>query len=305
MNKHWSQFLTLSIVHFMAYPETMAGDGPIVETVARVAEDEFFTGIEIGQINDPQVRREVRSILEAARLPGAFGGQSALLTRKLDLNSFDSDMRARAIGRLKECIDQACELGFRRLATLSGRDPGPARRDEAKRLLADSIMQLCEYGRARDVGITLETFDRVVDKCALIGPADEAAEFAAGIRAAYPNFGLMYDLSHQPLLEEPMLPALYAVKDVLVHAHVGNCVVHPGQPGYGDLHPRFGYPGGENDVEQLTEYLRGLFAVGYLSHEPNGERPWVGIEVKPQAGETSALLLAGTKRVWREAWARV
>jgi hypothetical protein len=31
----------------------------------------------------------------------------------------------------------------------------------------------------------------------------------------------------------------------------------------------------------------------------------VGIEVKPQPGETSEALLAGTRRVWIEAWARV
>jgi hypothetical protein len=34
-------------------------------------------------------------------------------------------------------------------------------------------------------------------------------------------------------------------------------------------------------------------------------RPWIGFEVKPQnADETSSLVLAGTKRVWQEAWSR-
>ena len=37
MDKHWSNFCTLSIVHFMAFPETMRGEGPVVETVTKIA----------------------------------------------------------------------------------------------------------------------------------------------------------------------------------------------------------------------------------------------------------------------------
>jgi hypothetical protein len=29
-------------------------------------------------------------------------------------------------------------------------------------------------------------------------------------------------------------------------------------PAYGDQHPRFGVPGGENDVPQVVEYIRTL-----------------------------------------------
>ena len=47
MDISWDGICTLSIVHFMAYPETIKGEGPIVETVTKIAEDDFFTGIEI------------------------------------------------------------------------------------------------------------------------------------------------------------------------------------------------------------------------------------------------------------------
>jgi hypothetical protein len=60
-----------------------------------------------------------------------------------------------------------------------------------------------------------------------------------------------------------------------------------------------------NDVAELAEFLRALFAVGYLREDPPiGERPWVGFEVKPQPGETSEDIIANMKRAWREAWAR-
>ena len=49
-----------------------------------------------------------------------------------------------------------------------------------------------------------------------------------------------------------------------MHIHVGNAVVEPNVPGYGDLHPRFGWPGGRNDVPELVEFIRALFKIGYL-----------------------------------------
>jgi len=36
-----------------------------------------------------------------------------------------------------------------------------------------------------------------------------------------------------------------------------------------------------------------------------GERPWVGIEVRPQPDESSMAVIANAKRVWKEAWAKV
>ena len=305
MNLHWSAYLTLSIVHFMAFPETVRGEGPIVETVTKIAEDDFFTGIEVAWIKDAEKRKQVKAILVSAHLASAFGAQPALISQKLDLNSSDSTMRTRAVTQMKECIDMAADLEMSRLALLSGWDPGEGKRAEAAKLLADSISQVCAYGRSQGVGITMELFDRDVDVRVLLGPVQESATFAALIKREYPDFGLMYDLSHQPLLKEKTIPALWTLKDHLAHVHVGNCVTVEDRPAFGDKHPRFGFPGSENDVEQLVEFLRGLFAIGYLVKEPRETKPWVGIEVKPQPGESSELLLAGTRRVWTEAWARV
>ena len=107
------------------------------------------------------------------------------------------------------------------------------------------------------------------------------------------------------MLHEESEAALSILKDHLVHIHVGNCVKVEGLPGYGDLHPRFGWPGAANDVDELATFLRALFKVGYLK-EGKSDRPWVGFEVKPQsAAETSEQVIAGTKRVWQDAWSRI
>jgi sugar phosphate isomerase/epimerase len=305
MNKHWDSFCTMSIVHFMAFPNTIGGEGPIVETVSKIAEDPFFGAIEIGWIKDPRVRADVKAILDAAHIRVGFGGQSSLLLQKLNLNSFDEAERRAAIDQMKANIDEAVEMGARRVAFLSGKDPGDADRPRALDLLIDAVREMCAYGQDRGIGLTCETFDRGIDKACLIGPSDLAAEFARAIRADYPDFGLMYDLSHMPLLFEKAEPALTLLKDVLVHIHVGNCVVEKGLPGYGDLHPRFGWPGGCNDLPELVEFVQALFKIGYLA-DGKAERPWVGFEVKPQfPGETPELIIAGTKRVWQDAWAKV
>jgi len=304
MDRPWESVLTMSVVHFMAYPECMGGDGPIEETVTELALDPFFGAAEVTAIHDPKVRSRVREISQQSRLQLGFGGQAILLVNKLSLNDLDADRRNAAVVAMQNGLDQAAELGCGRLAFLSGPDPGDAQRERALDLLADSVTRLCRYGREKGVALTLETFDRDVDKKSLIGPSELAATFAARIRADYPDFGLLYDLSHLPLLHEDTMTALTTLKDYLVHIHVGNGVVTPGLPGYGDLHPRFGYPGGENDVPELVEFLKGLFAIGYLKVGAP-RRPWVGFEVKPQPGESGALVMANTKRAWRQAWAQL
>ncbi len=189
------------------------------------------------------------------------------------------------------------------MAFLTGKDPGDKDRPAALKALIQSTKELCAYGKEKGVGLTCETFDRTIDKKALIGPSDFAAEYAAAVREEHADFGLMYDLSHQPLLFEESEKALGLLKPYLVHIHVGNGVRDEGKPGYGDLHPRFGWPGGCNDVDELIIFIRALFKIGYLA-EGKKDKPWVGFEVKPQSDkETPEQVIAGTKRVWQEAWA--
>jgi len=302
MDKHWSNYCTLSIVHFMAFPETMRGDGPIAETVMKIAEDPFFGAVEIGWIKDPAVRAQVKRIVDVAHIKVGHAAQSALLVQKLNVNSLDEAERMRAVEQLYRNVDEAAEMGAQRVAFLSGADPGDADRPKAFEALVKSVKQVAAYAKNQGIALTLETFDRTIDKKCLIGPSSLAAEFCKLIRQDYPDFGLMYDLSHMPLLYETPETSLSVLKDYLVHIHVGNAVLNPQTPGYGDQHPRFGWPGGSNDVPEVTGFIRGLFKSGYLT-ENSPTRPWIGFEVKPQsAEEPSSLVIASAKRVWQEAW---
>ncbi|MPN57051.1 hypothetical protein SDC9_204745 [bioreactor metagenome] len=167
-----------------------------------------------------------------------------------------------------------------------------------------STKEICVYAKAKgDMKIALEVFDYDVDKKSIIGPVALAKRFAAEITAAYDNFGLMVDLSHLPLLHETPEESLIPIKDYIIHAHMGNCVVKdPSYPAYGDAHPRFGFPNGENDVEELAAYLRVLLSIGFLNKQ---NRPIVSFEVKPFDDEDSDLVIANAKRVLNLAWDKV
>lgn len=295
------RYAKVGLVHFMAFPQTMKGEGPIVETLEEIAGDPFFNLVEVGWMKNPEVRKKAREILETSNLEVGYGAQPKLLLQRLDLNSTEERERKNAIQALKESVDEALELGARRLAFLSGKDPGPEGREKARELLVDSIQQVCDYASSRDskFKVVLEIFDREVDKRCLIGPSKEAREVAKAVNRQ--NFGLMHDLSHLPLLREKPLDALKEVKEFLIHAHVGNCCLKQGSEFYGDQHPRFGVEGGCNGVEEATEFLVALRKIGYL--DGKSAKP-LTIEVKPGKAESSGLVIANAKRVLLEAWGR-
>ncbi|MFQ6043197.1 MAG: sugar phosphate isomerase/epimerase family protein [Candidatus Poribacteria bacterium] len=302
MRESMYKYMKLGIVHFMAFPTALRGEGPIAESVSKIAEDDFFSAIELTWIKDAAEKEKTKAILEASSLAVAYAAQPAVLTTPLNPNSLDDAERRKAVDTLKGEIDSAYDMNAVGIAFLSGKDPGDEQRKDAMAALIATTQELCDYAKSKgNLKVVLETFDRAIDKKALIGPSDEAAAFAETVNRA--NFGLMVDLSHLPIQFESAKQSLSNVKDYLVHAHVGNCIVKDSDhPGYGDMHPRFGIEGGENGVEELTEFLAVLFDVGYLGE---GKQPFVSFEVKPLEDETSEIVIANAKRTMREAWIRL
>ncbi len=295
------RYMKVGIIHFMLYPETIKGEGPILRTLRNLATDPYFQVVELTWIKDPGVRAKAKAMLEQAHLEVKYGAQPRLLTQNLDLNTFDEEERKRAVNTIKEGINEAKEIGATSLGLLSGKWAGKEKRDAAIALLIDSLREICEY--ARGFPVTLEQFDWDIDKRALVGPIDETLEVCRELRKEYDNFGLLVDLSHLPLLRLTPHEALEPVKEYLVHVHIGNCLMRDrNQAEYGDKHPRFGVEGGENDVPELARFLKELFKIGYLSDD--GPRV-VSFEVSPLAGEDPEIVLASSKRVLNQAWALV
>ncbi|MFD2932796.1 sugar phosphate isomerase/epimerase family protein [Spirosoma flavum] len=303
MNAPLCNYMKVGLVHFMAFPETMKGEGPIFETIKKVVLDEYFTAIEITTVKDIDVRRKVKSLLESSHMTIAYAAQPRLLTTGLNLNDTNEEGRQRALANVKEGIDEAYEIGATGFSFLSGKYD-EARREEALELLVKSTNEICAYTKSKgDMKVSLEVFDYDVDKRSLIGPADLALRYVQEVRKEHDHFGLMVDLSHIPLIHETIEESLLPVKDYITHAHIGNCVVKsPDMPAYGDVHPRFGFPNGENDVAEVTHYLKVLLEIGYLNTETP---PIVSFEVKPFGDEDSDVVIANAKRTLNAAWAKV
>lgn len=310
--KPWTTFMDVGVIHFMIYPEVIGGEGPIVETASRIAADDFFNVLEITFVNDPAVRAELKKMLDIAHMKVGFGAQPGLLLNGLNLADLDEAGRQAAVAKMREGVNQAYFYRARILALMDGPQsyPGPERAEEATDQVVKSLGEVCQYAQdqADDylLTISLEPFDREVDKKSLLGPSQEVAQVAQRVKESHDNFGLTIDLSHLPLLEESPLEALTTVQDHVIHIHIGNAyTADRDSPAYGDQHPRFGLAGSLNDVPQLVEFLRALFSIGYFEKELPTPKPVVSFEVKPLPGEPAELVIANSKRVLKEAWAQL
>jgi sugar phosphate isomerase/epimerase len=300
----------VGIVHPMIFPETASGEGPVLETIERILADDYFTAIEVTWIKDPEVRQKAADVLAAAHVDVVFAAQPALLSQKLSLNAPEQAQRSKAVDQCKQCVDQAYEIGARMMAVLSGPDPGEKQRGQATDLLVDSLKQICSYaqeqGKEYPLAVSLETFDRDYDKRSLIGPTKEASAVVSAVKEEFSNIGLLIDLSHQPLIGEPVHSMVIDSIDHLVHVHIGNCVLKDkSHPSYGDQHPPFGIRGGEIDVEQVRKFLEALIYAGYFKKNTPTSMPVISFEVKPRPGEPAGVVIANAKRTLNEAWAKV
>ncbi|HIE09304.1 MAG TPA: sugar phosphate isomerase/epimerase [Armatimonadetes bacterium] len=305
MRDSWRHRCLVSTVLFMSFPKATEDPKAYIEGLETVATDDFFTAVEVTKLDDDEARRDAVSIVKSAGLEVIFGAQYVLLSGGLNLNALDESERRRAVDAVKACFEQAVEFGAKVVAVLSGPDPGEGSREEAKGALVRSLVELCKEA-PEGVWISLENFDREVDKKCLIGPTAEAAEVAGKVKEEAPNIGLTVDLSHLPLLGEEPEESISTAFEHLIHVHIGNCVKgDPSHPAYGDKHPRFGIEGGENDVRAVHKFFQVLYYSGYFTKDLPTRLPVIGIEVKPMEGECPEVVLANSKRVFKEAWARL
>ncbi len=306
----WMPYMDFGVVHALAYPECRTGEGPVIETLQEIVADVCFGAVEIAPIKDPAVRRQARELLAAAGLQVVYLPILPILLEDLGLGSPDADLRRAAQARLRTLIDEAVDFDAPLAMIMAPADPGPLQREATTARLVEDLRELCDYADAcakrRRLHLTLENFDRDIEKKRLIGPTVEAAALAVAIERE--NFGLTIDLSHLRLIRETPAEALRAAGPHLIHAHIGNCVIdYPQSPLYGDFHPRFGHPEGCNDVPQVVEFLRELHAVGYWEQARRrlNTTPILSIEVRPTDGDTSQTTVSNGKRTFIRAWEMV
>lgn len=296
MKESIHKYFQVGTIQWMSHPPAKYD---ILDSLKIIGSDDFFDAVEISRMPDDETRNAARHLLEQTHLKVCYGAQPRLLGPKLNPNDIDEEGRKKAEATLIEAVDEAEFLGARGIAFLAGKW-SPETKDQAYAQLLKTTRNVCDHAKEKGMMVELEVFDFDMDKAALIGPAPYAAKFAADMRTTHSNFGLLVDLSHFPTTYETSQFVIRTLRPYITHLHIGNAVVQPGCDGYGDLHPRFGYPNSANDTPELLDFFRVLKAEGFF----NAEAPYVlSLEVTPRPDEDGDLILANTKRVINRAWA--
>lgn len=298
-------YCKLGVVHFMLYKFAGKGEGEIVESLETLCNNDQLGAVEVTWIKDKGQRAEAAALLKQSGKAVGFGAHPIIIGGGLDLNHKDEDKRHEAIDKLRALMEQAYELGASGFVVLSGKDPGEDGREDARARLVDSLKELdAELKKQGSMPLILEPFDRVdFGKNCLVGPHPEAALVAEEMRKSCPDFGLLPDLSHIPILDEKPEDAVKAIKDYIVHAHIGNCVIgHSDHEMYGDMHPPLCDPHGVNGVDEVAEYLKALLDIGFLDKQ---KRPVVSFEICIYKDWTPDDLLQQSIDVANEAFAKV
>ena len=293
MREPIQHYFRIGTIQWMSHPRR-----DVVQSVRDIALDDYFEAIEICHIPDPAQREQVKRILEQAHMTVGYGAQPLILSGGFNPNALDEQERQRAEAALLEQLEEAHELGAESFAFMAGKWQ-PTTREQAYQQLLKTTRSLCAAAREWSMRVELELFDFDMDKAVLMGPAPLAARFAQDVRETCGNFGLLADLSHFPTTYETSCFVIRTLRPYITHFHIGNAVVQFGCEGYGDQHPRFGYPNSAHDTEELREFFRVLRAEGFLGRD---SLHTLSIEVKPRDDEDEDLILANTKRVIRRAW---
>lgn len=294
MRESIHKYFQVGTIRWMSFPKM-----GVLESIRRIASDDYFDAIELSQCKDQEEREAVKKLLEQSHLKVCYGAQPRLLGPRLNPNDLDEEGRKAAEGTLIEAIDEAEYLGADGIAFLAGKWEEETK-DQAYSQLLKTTRNLCDYAAKKGMKVELEVFDYDMDKAALIGPAPYAARFAADMRMTHSNFGLLVDLSHFPTTYETSRFVIQTLRPYITHLHFGNAVVKEGCAAYGDKHPRFGFPESANDTAQLLEFLQVLKEEGFF----RAEDPLVlSMEVTLAGDEDEEIVLANTKRVLNRAWA--
>ena len=292
MRESIHKFFRIGTIQWMSYPKSAP-----LDSLLAIARDDYFDAIELKGFGADNAA--AKAILDQSHLHVCYGAQPRLLGPKLNPNDLDEAARKQAEKTLLEAVDEAEYLGAGGIAFLAGKWEESTQEQSYAQLLK-TTRAVCDYAAGKNMNVELEVFDFDMDKAALIGPAPLAARFAADMRTTHHNFGLLVDLSHFPTTYETSRFVIRTLRPYITHLHFGNAVVKPGCDGYGDLHPRMGYPNSANDTSELLDFLRVLKDEGFF----NAEHPYVlSMEVTLRPGEDEGIVLANTKRVLNRAWA--
>ncbi len=291
------QYMKIGTVFGVAFPRCLRSEQYYLQCLERITEDDFYDAIEVAHIPDAALRKKAAAMLKESGMTVAYCAQPVIVGQGLNLNSVDKKEREKALWKMRECIDEALDLGAESFSFLAGRYEKEKITEQCG-YLRESVENMCDYAGA-GLQIEIEIFDYDIEKCSLIGPSARAAELAEEVKKRYKNFWLLPDLSHFPQQRETTEEVLRNVLPYMRRTHIGNCVVSEGSPVYGDYHPPYSYPDSAIGIKETAKYLRRLREEGFLNKK---DRPMVSFEINPFTDSQIEVVLKENKDMLAQAW---
>ncbi len=249
--------------------------------IERIAEFDWYRGVETVVVDDPQERKTLRSLCEKYNLTLMQWLTKPLLDRNLSLSDCDEEKRKQAVQCVLDGAERAHETGAFAIALVSGADPGPELRPRAKQAFVESARAIAEFLAQRNMTFIIEPLDREQHKKQVIGPTVEAVEVIQELRQINPRSGICWDSAHVCLMGEDIGDALSVSVGSALQLHFANAVLDPDSYFYGDQHfsPDSGL--GFLDLDCMVSILQQAVEAG-LVNQDNMTR--VGMESRTLPG---------------------
>jgi sugar phosphate isomerase/epimerase len=171
------------------------------------------------------------------------------------LSSPNDIVRSDSVQYMKECMDNAVQLGAPILLIVPERSmEGQSHKDALDRLI-DSVVQICDYAEQYDIRLGLEAVNHFVSD--MVRTSSEAMKVIAAIE--HERLGVVIDTGHINLSSETIVEAIAIPEDKLLQVHVND---NDGQ------HQQNLIPGeGTFDFHELIRELRNAGYEGVLTVE--------------------------------------
>ena len=272
--------------------------GSIADIVRRAAEEGFYRNLEIPVVNDAGERRRIENTVRKGGLSLTQWLTPSMAAEGLSLCSPDETLRSKSVRRAREMMEGSVECGAAAIGIASGPDPGMPAREEATRLLRESLRELgAAVGRPGRMRILLEPLDRGAHRNALIGPSPEALSLIDHTRLDSSQIGICWDSAHTALCGEDLIESLSALRGHIAQIHISNAVLDRSDKNFGDLHMAIGSPGFMT-IEKAAEVLRSCTRMGLF----NAKTVCVAVENRSEEGADPWATVNACTEILRRAW---
>lgn len=245
------------------FPAADAERGGTVAALDTIAAEDFFEAVMVAPVRDVGERRDVAA-LTAGGPTLTYCLIPPMADAGLSLSSLDEGLRRRSVDAVLALLDEALEVGARRVMVGSG--PAPSGEEARTRALAQltvSLDEACAAAAARDMRVVIEPLDVAIHKKQTLGYTPEAIDLAHAMARHEGAFALCLDTSHMTLNAEDIVACVEQAGPLADTLHFCNCVTDPTEPLYGDHHPPLGPPG-YLDVPEMARLMREAVRVGFL-----------------------------------------